>query len=107
MLANAGGELGTPRELRVLIVDDNRDAADSLAALVRLWGHEAHTAYDGEAGFATACAFRPDCLLLDINMPRVDGYALARRLRQCPELKAARVLALSANAGDGHPPVSS
>lgn len=67
---------------RVLIADDNRDAAESLAMLLGLDGYEVRTALDGEEAFSVAQVFRPDIVLLDIGMPRLDGYAVARRLRQ-------------------------
>ena len=88
------------RTFRVLVVDDNRDAADSLAWLARLWGYEAETAYDGRAGLEAARAFRPHCLVLDLGMPGMDGYALARRVRQEPDLKTSRLVALSAYGGE-------
>jgi CheY-like chemotaxis protein len=69
----------TPR--RILLVDDNADAADSLAMLLRLHGHEVQTAYDGETALRVAAEFRPEFALLDLGMPRMDGFELARRLR--------------------------
>lgn len=87
--------------LRILIVDDNRDAADSLATLVELWGHEPQVAYDGHAGLAAACEQHPDCLILDINMPRMDGYTLARLVRQRGPA-GAKLVALSANSDPAH-----
>jgi PAS domain S-box-containing protein len=70
-----------PPQQKVLVVDDNRDAADSCAALLELSGHEVQTAYNAHDGYLLAEAFRPDVLLLDIGLPDVDGYALARRIR--------------------------
>ena len=67
---------------RVLVVDDNRDAADTLAALLRTMGHAVRIAYDGEQGLAAASQWRPDTIVLDIGMPRVNGYEVARRVRQ-------------------------
>ncbi len=66
---------------RVLVVEDNQDAADSLAMLLRLWGHEVRTAHDGQSGLKAARSYRPDIVLLDIGLPGLDGYAVARRLR--------------------------
>src|SRR5262249_2694853 len=66
---------------RVLIVDDNADAAESLAMLLRSAGHQVMTAHDGPAALKTAEAVRPDAVLLDIGLPRMDGYEVARRLR--------------------------
>lgn len=93
---------GENQEYRLLIVDDNRDAADSLAILARVWGHEVQVVYDGEAALTAAAAFRPDCLLLDIGLPRLDGYALAVRIRQQPGLETAKLIALSAYSGEQH-----
>jgi len=69
---------------RVLIVDDNRDSADSLAMLLRIMGHEVATAYDGEQAIATAAASRPEVVLLDIGMPKVNGYDTCSRIRREP-----------------------
>jgi len=96
---------GTPPDktsIRVLIVDDNQDAADTLAMLARMWGHEVQVVYDGEAALAAAVAFQPDCLVLDIGLPRLDGYALARRIREQPGLEKAKLVALSAYSGEQH-----
>jgi DNA-binding response OmpR family regulator len=62
-------------------VDDDRDSADSLALLLGLWGHEARVAYDGPSALKTALALKPDVILLDIALPRVDGYEVARQIR--------------------------
>lgn len=69
------------RALRVLVVDDNVDAADSMAALLEMMGHEARTVYTGETVAAEAQAWQPDCVLLDIGLPGRDGYEVARELR--------------------------
>jgi CheY-like chemotaxis protein len=71
---------GTSR--RVLVADDNVDNTDALAMLLRLRGHQVETALDGEAAFVTAERFRPDVALLDIGMPKMNGYELCRRIRQ-------------------------
>jgi CheY-like chemotaxis protein len=88
--------------LRVLVVDDNRDAADSLCVLLRVWGYDCRTAYDGAAGLEAARAYLPDCLVLDIAMPRLDGYSLARQVRQEPGLESAKLVALSAYSDERH-----
>ena len=67
--------------LRILIVDDNLDAADSLAQILELMEHEVVTAYDGESGIEAARAFQPDIVLCDIGMPKMNGYDTARTLR--------------------------
>lgn len=69
---------------RILIVDDNRDAAESLAVLLSISGHETRTAHDGPESLRTAAAFRPDVVLLDIGLPGMNGYEVARQLRSEP-----------------------
>jgi len=71
-----------PVSRRVLVVDDNRDAADSMAQLVAGMGSEARVAYDGPAGVAEAEAFRPEIVFLDIGMPGLDGYETCRCIRR-------------------------
>ncbi|HEY3965969.1 MAG TPA: PAS domain S-box protein [Planctomycetaceae bacterium] len=66
---------------RILIVDDNHDSAKSLAMLLRLMGNEVHTAYDGLEAVSTALSTQPDLMLLDIGLPKLDGYEVARRIR--------------------------
>jgi CheY-like chemotaxis protein len=66
---------------RVLVVDDNADAAVTLSWLLREHGYTVEVAHDGPAGLKTAQSFKPDILLLDIGLPGMDGYELARRLR--------------------------
>jgi CheY-like chemotaxis protein len=101
-MVNALRSERSARRLRALVVDDNRDTADSLTALVRLWGYDARAAYDSETGIAEAGTFRPDCLFLDIGMPKMDGYALAREFRRQPALGAPKLVAVTAYAGDYH-----
>jgi CheY-like chemotaxis protein len=69
---------------RILIADDNRDAADSLSLLLALDGHEIRTVHDGAAAVAEAERFRPEFALLDIGMPKLTGYEVAQRLRAEP-----------------------
>jgi PAS domain S-box-containing protein len=69
------------RSLRVLVVDDNVDAAETLAALVEMMGHQVHVAHDGAQALQLAAAFDPDVAFLDIGLPGMDGYDLARALR--------------------------
>jgi PAS domain S-box-containing protein len=75
-----GGAEGE-RPLDVLVVDDSKEAAQSLAYVLGRWGYEARVAYDGPGALEQAKARRPDVVLLDIGMPRMDGYEVARRLR--------------------------
>jgi len=67
--------------LRILLADDNEDAVESLSMLLEMAGHEVHAALDGEAAVARAEAVRPDVALLDIGMPKANGYEVARRIR--------------------------
>jgi PAS domain S-box-containing protein len=77
-----GVEILKKSSLRILVVDDNKDGADSLGMMLRLMGHETRTAYDGEAGVEAAHEFRPDVILLDIGLPRLNGYDACRRIRE-------------------------
>lgn len=71
-----------PVPLRILVVDDNLDAADSLGMALRMMGHDVETAHDGLEAMGAATAFRPDVILLDIGLPKLDGYQVARRIRE-------------------------
>jgi two-component system, chemotaxis family, CheB/CheR fusion protein len=81
--------------LRVLVADDNRDAADVLSLLLSSWGLEPVVVYDGPSACAAAALAPPDVVLLDIRMPGADGWEVARRLRALPGLSGALVLALT------------
>ncbi|UGQ49096.1 response regulator [Massilia endophytica] len=81
---------------RVLIIDDNRDAADLLRDLVSLYGHSATVAYGGEQGLAAAQTVEPDVAFVDIGMPDMDGYAVARALRRTAHGAKMRLIALTA-----------
>jgi CheY-like chemotaxis protein len=83
---------------RVLVVDDNEDHAESLGMLLKLMGHETRTAYDGEAALRIAEEFKPHVALIDIGLPQVNGYEVARRLRAEPRF---RKLVLVAQTGWG------
>lgn len=85
------------RKYFVLVVDDNRDAADSLAELVRLFGHEAVVAYDGETAVEKANKRRPDVLLCDIGLPGMSGYDVAKAIRATHE-RPVRMIAVSGYA---------
>jgi two-component system CheB/CheR fusion protein len=86
VLGNAGAEEagGGGEPLRVLVVDDNVDLADSLVLMLRFLGHEVRAAHDGPEALAAAAAFAPDLVVLDIGMPGMNGYEVARRLRIQP-----------------------
>jgi len=80
---------------RILVVDDNRDGAESLAMMLTLMGNELRTAHDGLEALDVAAAFRPDLILLDIGMPRLNGYDTARRIRAQPWGKNTVLVALT------------
>jgi len=79
----------------ILVVDDNRDAADSLALLLGLEGHEVRVAYAGRAALQTANEFTPDVAVLDLGLPDMSGYEVARQLRQNPALTGITLIALT------------
>lgn len=88
--------------MRVLIADDNRDAAETLAILLRLWGHDVRVVYDGSSAIVAARHFRPQFALLDIQMPGMNGGEVALVLRGQAGLEGLRIVALS--ACDPHDP---
>jgi CheY-like chemotaxis protein/nitrogen-specific signal transduction histidine kinase len=83
------------RSLRVLVVEDNVDAADSLSLLLRLHGHEVQLARTGPTALEMAAAARPDVVLLDIGLPGMDGYQVAKLLRERPEFEKVTMCALT------------
>jgi CheY-like chemotaxis protein/two-component sensor histidine kinase len=83
-----------PRK-RILVVDDHRDGAESLAVMLRLLGDEVITAHDGLEAVERAEAFRPDVILMDVGMPRLNGLAAARRIRELPWGRAITIIALT------------
>src|SRR5215212_941265 len=85
---------------RVLVVDDNRDGADLMALLLRMQGHIVKTAHDGISGLELASAFDPDVVLLDIGLPGLDGYAVARRLRQMVDQRRQCLIAMTGYGTD-------
>jgi CheY-like chemotaxis protein len=85
---------------RVLVVDDNRDAAASLAMLLHTGGHEVRVAHDGPAALATAELFSPQAVILDIGMPGMNGYEVARRLRSQPGLPRLLLIAMTGYGQD-------
>jgi signal transduction histidine kinase/CheY-like chemotaxis protein len=91
-----------PLDACILIVDDNRDVADSTAVLLRAAGWRVHLAYDGEEAIRSARTFRPDAVLLDIGLPGVDGYEVAERIRAEPENQATLIVAVSGYGQDEH-----
>jgi signal transduction histidine kinase/CheY-like chemotaxis protein len=84
-----------PRKCRILIVDDNRDGADSLAILLELMGNDVHTAYEGEQALKVAETTRPEVVLLDLGMPKLSGYDVCRHIREQPWGRAVVLIALT------------
>src|SRR6185437_4085625 len=90
------------KSLRVLIVDDNRDGADSLGLVVEELGHKAHVTYGGKQAFDVATVFRPDLMLVDLAMPDLDGCSLVKHFRQTPAFAQTRIVAITGHADEGH-----
>ncbi len=85
------------RSMRILIVDDEKEAADALCNIVTSWGHDVRRFYDGASGLDGARAQLPNVALLDISMPGMDGYELARQLRLRSDLHGCYVIAMRAS----------
>ncbi|HWG00061.1 MAG TPA: response regulator [Steroidobacteraceae bacterium] len=79
----------------MLVVDDNRDAAESMSMLLEIWGHEVAFAYDGPSALKTAEQWQPEAVFLDIGLPGMDGYEVAERLRELPQAKTAVLIAIT------------
>ena len=85
---------------RVLVVDDNQDAAETLGMLLHTLGHDVVIAHDGHTALGKASVHHPDVVLLDIAMPGIDGYEVGQRLKKMPELKSTLLIALSGYSED-------
>ena len=96
----AGEPLGPPG-VQVLVADDNRDQADSLATLLRAWGYTVRVAYDGLTALETAQTYKPNIAILDLGLPVMDGYQLALQLRRQPALKDLKLIALTGYDWEG------
>jgi CheY-like chemotaxis protein len=81
--------------LRVMVVEDTHDIADAMVLLLQLWGYQTAVVYDGEQALATAKSFHPDAVLLDIGLPRMDGFELASQLRRLPGLTKTLLVAIT------------
>jgi CheY-like chemotaxis protein len=86
--------------LRVLVVDDNLDSADTLALLLKFAGHDVRTAHEGDTALEEAGVFLPHVVVLDIGLPKMNGYEVARRLRKQPEMKNSFLIALTGYGQD-------
>ena|SRR5687768_8913182 len=83
---------------RILVVDDNFDQANLLAVLLRSSGHDVHVARDGHGALEAAHRLRPEFLFLDLSLPKMDGYQVARLLRADPALSSMRIIAITGHA---------
>jgi len=100
VLVSPHGRAAGSKAVRVLVVDDNQDSAETLALLLTLEGHTVATAFDGATALAEAARFQPQLVLLDIGMPGMNGYEVARELRAREATKSTVIVALT---GYGQP----
>ena len=90
----------TSRLLRVLVVDDNVDSAETLGMLLRASGHDVRTAHDGPSALSAALEYVPDAVFLDIGLPLMNGYEVAKRIREQPDLENVLLIALTGYGQD-------
>ena len=93
---------GTGKVLRVLVVDDDRDGADTLGLLVEELGNQVHVTYGGTSALDVATVFRPDLMLIDLAMPDMDGCHLVGQFRQISAFAKTRIVAVTGHANEGH-----
>lgn len=84
-----------PKGMRVLVTDDNRDGANTLASLLASWGYEVHVAYDGLAALDAAESRPPDVAVIDLGLPGMDGYQVALHLRRRADVRNVRLIAIT------------
>ncbi|MEO5695374.1 MAG: response regulator [Usitatibacter sp.] len=87
--------MNAPARLRILLVDDNEDAAETMAMLLDAQGHDVKFAFDGATALRLAAEHKPQVVLLDITLPDMDGYEVARRLRATPDGRMAVIMAVT------------
>jgi CheY-like chemotaxis protein len=92
----------TTNNLRVLVVDDDRDGADTLGMVVEELGNQVNVAYGGTQALDVASAFRPDLMLIDLEMPQIDGCGLVGRFRQNPNFAQTRIVAITGHSDEAH-----
>ena len=90
-----------PSQQRILVVDDSKDGADSLSVVLQMMGAESRAVYDGPSALASIRTFAPTTVLLDIGMPDMDGYEVARQIRADPGLASVRLIALTGWGAEG------
>jgi CheY-like chemotaxis protein len=88
------------RNPRILVVDDCRDNADSLAQLLTLWGYDAEACYGGAEALEVARTYRPDVVVLDVGMPGLDGFRVAPGLREMPGMAGTIIIGLTGYSGE-------
>ena len=93
--STSGKAAGQAPRRRVLVADDNHDSATTLAMILEMLGNEVRVAHDGEEALAMAASFHPDAILLDIGMPKLDGYAACERIRLLPGTGSTFIVALT------------
>ena len=91
-----------PRSLRILVVEDDPESLEMMGALLTLWGHQPRLVADGPAGLDAAADEMPDVVLLDLGLPGIDGFEVARRLRRRPDGKEVLIVAVTAFRGEEH-----
>jgi len=106
-LPNPEDEFGSispeqPKQLRVLLVEDCADTADRLALLLRLWGHSSQVCHNGSEVLEAAAAYQPHVVLLDIGLPGTDGFHMAQRLREHPDLKNTVLISITGFGDKAH-----
>lgn len=89
------GTGGPKPKRRLLVVDDNRDAAESMSMLLEMWGHEVAFVFDGPSALEAAQQWQPEAVFLDIGLPGMDGYEVAERLRELPQARGAVLIAIT------------
>ena len=102
MEAQGTGFQATGRGFHVLVVDDNEDTAESLCALLRIWGYQCQACYDAVAGLRAACELPRDCLVVDIDMPGFVGHTLAQKVRTQPGFDRVILVAFTLHSDEAH-----
>ena len=94
------GARPSSRRRRILVIEDNADVTDFIRIQLEMWGHDVSVAHDGPSGLEAALSQRPDIALVDVGLPGMDGYELARRIRNDPPAPEIRLVAMT---GYGRP----
>jgi CheY-like chemotaxis protein len=101
LLSSSDNQNG-PTGVRVLVIDDNHDAADTLGVVLGMQGHDVRLCYDGKQAFAECRAFLPHVLFLDLGMPQMDGFRIAQQLRGDRVFAGLTIVALTGYADEAH-----